>query len=443
MADEPRIRDIPSIQKILKDAKLVMTASKVISFLDPLLRRLGFDFSEPQKLIDAHGGDVGKVAERLAALPDRFNDLFAERGWIAHGLIDLDVAERAIALGENGDFDGADEILADSCTVDWVRLVLIRLSFSKAFGSRSRIAQLALLDYAAARYHASVPVVLALLDGYVNDVGDRGFHAENADLSAWDSIVGHIKGLKHLHEVVNKTGRQKLRTERITIPYRNGILHGMDVGYDNKIVAAKTWAALAAIAEWGMTVERGEKLGRPPKQEKTFRELLKQLSDNARLRRRLEEWKPRDIVVGRDVAPSGEESQYPERTPERALVRMLTSWRSRNYGAMTEFVWRSQRESRRGLAGEVRQAFDDVRLKEFELREIRDAAGAATHVVVRCKGEVVDREPFDCEIEIRLFLEGDDGLAMMGDAGTWTIPMLFDVPRRIISTLPLLFEEVE
>jgi hypothetical protein len=442
--DGPRIRDIPTIQKVLKDTKLVLALSKWIDRLGPLLKLLGLDFSEAQKLIEEQGGDdVAKLAEELSALPDRFNELFAERGWIAHGLLDLEAARRAISLADSGDIAATDEVLADGYTVDWVRVILIRLRFSEAFRPRNRLAELALIDYGAGRYHASIPVVLALLDGYVQSVGKKhGFHADNADLSAWDSIVGHVKGLKSLHDVV-MTSRKTLRTETLSIPYRHGIMHGMDVGYDNQIVAAKTWAMLAAVAEWGIQVERGEKDGRPATPGKTFRELFEQMRQNARLRRRLEEWKPREIVVGRDVPAAGDVSAYGERTPERALVRLLSLWKARNYGAMTDYVWQPRGESRGKLAGEISKAFKHVRLSAFELKEIRDSAGAATHVIARCIGEVAERGAFGCEIDFRLLLEGEDGLALAGDAGTWTVPMLFDSPRRIAATLPPVVEAEE
>jgi hypothetical protein len=435
---ELRIRDIPTIQKMLADAKLLTVVGRWIPRLNPLLKLIGIDLSEAEELLAKHG-DFAKQALELAAIPDRFNDLFASRGWIVHGALNVEVAKVAITAAEAGDFETADAALADSYTVDWVRVFLMGLQAIEAFAPRRRLAELALIDYGAGRYHACIPVVLALLDGFVNDLGERGFHAEGTDLSAWDSVVGHEKGLKQLHATMMQT-RKKTRTESISIPYRHGIMHGMDLGYDNKVVAAKAWAALFAVGEWART----DKVAPPPKPKITWGELFSKLRDNAQLKRRLEEWKPRTIVVGAHVPASGPETAYGETTPERALVRFLIAWKARNYGAMTEFVWGRirDRESTGKLAGDLRASFDDVRIHDFELVEIRDQAGAATHVRVKCKGEVVDQGPFDCEIEFRLFLEGDEGqLALAGDAGKWTIPMLFDSPRRIRATLPSNDEE--
>lgn len=45
--------------------------------------------------------------------------------------------------------------------------------------------------------------------------------------------------------------------QQIDMPYRHGIMHGMDLGYDNKIVAAKTWATLFSLRDWAIKVEKG------------------------------------------------------------------------------------------------------------------------------------------------------------------------------------------
>ena len=60
-------------------------------------------------------------------------------------------------------------------------------------------------------------------------------------------------------------GRKKTTTEALSLPYRNGILHGRDLGYDNKMVAAKSWAALFAVREWAYKVEQKE-VNAPPEQ---------------------------------------------------------------------------------------------------------------------------------------------------------------------------------
>ena len=50
--------------------------------------------------------------------------------------------------------------------------------------------------------------------------------------------------------------RKKTRQERIEIPDRNGIMHGMDLNYGNGLVAAKTWGILFAVGEWANDVQK-------------------------------------------------------------------------------------------------------------------------------------------------------------------------------------------
>lgn len=81
----------------------------------------------------------------------------------------------------------------------------------KAFKPRMRLINLALDDYLAERYHAIIPVVLALTDGLVNELHPdrRGISAEKTELQAWDSIAAHSQGLGKLKSILFK-GRKKL-----------------------------------------------------------------------------------------------------------------------------------------------------------------------------------------------------------------------------------------
>lgn len=103
------------------------------------------------------------------------------------------------------------------------------------------------------RYHACVPLLLSLLDGVVDDTSGRvGFFAKGSDLVVRDSIAAHETGLTVLAEIMTKT-RRKTNENPCSIPYRNGILHGKELAFDNKIVAAKCWAAFL-LQETGQKV---------------------------------------------------------------------------------------------------------------------------------------------------------------------------------------------
>jgi hypothetical protein len=214
----------------------------------------------------------------------------------------------------------------------------------------------------------------------------RGFFAEEVDLQAWDSIAAHSKGLNVLVSIFQK-GRKTTRIEPIFLPYRHGIIHGMDLGYDNKVVAAKTWAALFATRDWALKAER-DMLQAPAEEPKKswaeiFREHGQSIRKNAEDRARLEAWKRREIRVGEDVPTAGGPDAFTADTPERKLVEYLNYWRSRNYGGMAQCLPANQRNPISKAAGQVRSVYGSRSLEGFELQEIDDQAAAVTEIKVR------------------------------------------------------------
>ena len=112
MEKEPRIRDIPRINKPIQDIQNLKAAKEALPLLNPLLKQLGID-KDKIDLELAKVEEMGRSAEELASIPDRFNDLFAERGWIIYELLNLEVAKAAIKKAESGDIDGAETDLVN------------------------------------------------------------------------------------------------------------------------------------------------------------------------------------------------------------------------------------------------------------------------------------------------------------------------------------------
>ena len=161
--------------------------------------------------------DLQNQATELAKTLDRFNELFASRGWIAYDWLSADLAEAAVAAAECGDMAHAENLLVDHYNADQVAIQLKTLWGIKAFRPRLRLAELALTDYQEGRHHACNPVVLALLDGMVNELGNLGFFSQNVDLIAWDSIAAHDRGLTELKRLLFKQ-RSKTTTDVIDLP---------------------------------------------------------------------------------------------------------------------------------------------------------------------------------------------------------------------------------
>jgi hypothetical protein len=300
--EEPqRIADIPKIRELLRQSESLLAFKKALPVLKPIMWLLRIDASQ----VEVSLKDVERLQEgieELRTLPDAFNDLFADRGWIIYDYLSLEVVKKAVALARTEGIEAGEAQLVAYFTDDEISHQLRRMQGVNAFRSRMRLAQRALEDHKAERFHASIPVVLALTDGLVSEISEnqRGLFAEGVDLRAWDSIAAHSKGLNTLARILQKT-RRKTTTEPIDLPYRHGILHGRDLAYDNRLVATKAWAALFAVRDWAGLAERDLLDAPAPTAPPSIRDTLQRFRELQEEKRQLAAWKPRIIEVGTDV----------------------------------------------------------------------------------------------------------------------------------------------
>lgn len=406
---EPRISDIPSIKKFLEEINNLKSMKAALPLLRPFLKLLGGDINNLDEAF-AKVEEMELLAAEMSTIPDRFNDIFAPRGWILYDMLNFEVAKAAVYKAESGDIGSAEHHLVEYYDEKTINSHLAFMMGVKVFRPRIPLARKALSDYVAERYHASVPVVLMLLDGMVNDLGGQGFFTQGVDLEAWDSIAAHSKGLAALSKVLGE-GRYKTTTDPIFLPYRNGILHGMDLSYDNKMVAAKAWAALFAARDWALKVEQGKVKPPPqePKKEKTLGELFTQIRDIASDRAALDAWMPRTIQLGVDVPISGTPADYGSGTPEHKLVSFLIFWQSRNYGYMAKCVpFMDKKYIGNRLPASLRQYYENKRFKSFKLLEINDNSLTVTTV----KASIVyeqDENAVEKVIDFHIVKEDADG----------------------------------
>lgn len=370
-----RIRDIASMKELSETTTGMKNLKRAIPILNPLLKLAGVDVS---KIHDVLGQieDLAKQTEELVSMPDRFNNLLSDHGWIMYKMMDFTVAKSAVQKAESGDIQGAEQDLIDYYSVETVRRQLRILSSLKAFKPRMDLANKALTDYDEGRYHACIPVVLALTDGLVNELHEdhKGLSAESIKLEAWDSIAAHTQGLGKIVKILRK-GRYKTTTEQIRLPYRNGILHGTDLGYDNIIVAAKTWATLFAVGEWATKVEREDVNSPEEKPKENLHDLLTKLQENEEAKKEIEEWKPRESITT-DV------EAFPLDSPEFVLKEFLSCWFRKNYGGMTKMLPHKVFTAKEAPA-RIREYYADRVLKLFEFVSIVDVALANTTIEVR------------------------------------------------------------
>jgi len=126
----------------------------------------------------------------------------------------------------------------------------VQTLFYKYFIDRLHLIEASKHAYLSKDYLYCTPILLLVIDGIVNDIVKvGGFFSDEVNLIIENSIVGSGIGLQKVKEIVSK-GRSITNNREITIPYRNGILHGRDLNYGNQIVAAKCWSILFALLDW-------------------------------------------------------------------------------------------------------------------------------------------------------------------------------------------------
>lgn len=412
---DDNIRNIPSFAKMQKEVGGMQTISKIVVFLE----RLGIrhdKISEAMQQVP----DIAKQMEELLSVPDQFNRHFAQLGWVAHESMNFDLMKKAVELAADGDYDAAEALLVEQYNNKTIRFMLIRMRSIPEFRPRERLLMLAVEDYAAERYHACIPVVLSNIDGLTSDIEQKGFFAEGTNLTAWDSIAAHSSGLQALAKLFSKN-RPRTTCEAITIPYRNGILHGRDLSYDNKIVAAKAWSTLFAVHDWIVALRKPVSIPQPTP---SLRELLQQIKEIQEEKERFAAWKARTVIIGTDVPAIGSPEDFVTGTPERALVEFITFWANRNYGKMAQLLYSlHQQETESKTSGWVRQLFSDVTLIDFSILAIEDFAASVT--TIETSLTYLDR--FGAEqnknTSIRLIYEGENGkeVARGNPKGKWRL----------------------
>lgn len=428
------IRDLPKHKKALEEADGLIGLSRLAKALLPIL---------PKKARVAIAGldTTGLEATReqmaqLAALPDRFNKAFVDRGWVMFEDMNAEIALKAVELAEAGKPEDGERILVDFWTTDLIRFHIGRLKRVQAFPPRWRLAVDAEDLYRDECYHACTLLVLAVLDGMVQETCARylgvnqNFSAEKTILEAWDSIAGHSTGLAQLKKLL-LSPRKRTNADPVTIPYRHGIVHGMDVNFNSKPVAAKAWAALFAVGEWAYLAQEGRLAEPEPKPSKTpmeeMRDVGQTLMATERLKAAAAAFKPRTLWEDGGIPRRGAPEDYGLGTPERALVQFLSWWQRSNYGKMATSITAIGKRATK--PADLRAWFEGKELKGFEITKVVDQAIARSVVSVRV-GVKSRRQEWEADVDVALIKKLESGTVDELETCPWTFFNYYDLARE-------------
>ena len=381
-----------------------------------------------------------KEVEELRRLPDKFNALFLDRGWVCFGSMNGDLIKDCVALGQTGKLDEAEQVLIDFYQGD-IRYLVYPLRNLQGFKERYDLLIKALDDYRDRRYHACVPVFLMITDGVVNQVLKKnlGAFAENTDFNLCDSLIGHSTGLPSLIRIMSAT-HKATNINEILIPYRNGILHGMDVNYDNIYVATKSLAVLFAVADWIRDYSKGldkELIDDEKTSVQTIKEFGRsltmsahQIEESNRQKGMIEEWSPRNFENIDFTSFVLEEG-----SPEYRVSQFFDFYIKSNYGKMAGMITGLKEESDGKLAGEIRTRLSDIKCTSFKIIGVVDQAAAVSEVN-SLLSVVVNDETREIKVKSRVLFQEDKVSCkplVRGDSrGEWYIlnTVLYEIERK-------------
>jgi hypothetical protein len=405
--DNYSFKEIDMTLQGFADMQALYSASKQLGYVNPQFEDAFKQFDESKRKF-----------KTLKIIPDRFNDFFAKKGWIAYESLNFDLMEKCVKLAEAGKPNKAEEALVEHFTDrEQISFLILRLKNVKEFRSRTPLFLNALEDHFNGRYYASVPLFLMLIDGFVNDVEQIGFFADKVKLDVWDTIAAHSSGLSAIQKIFNKS-RKKTTDEEIDLPYRNGILHGRDLGYTNVNVSAKALSTLLALGDWVIEIKKGkkgvDKEFIPPTLEESTTQLvnsLESLAETQRQRELMYKWQRREINVGEDIPAKGDLTEYGEDTPERTVMQLLAYVEMKNYGKLAMMIeFNRKYDSVKKLAGKLREVFKGKKLVDYKLVNVYDNASAVSEVETELIFErEADGKQITDQRTFRLMYEGEDG----------------------------------
>ena len=347
-----------------------------------------------------------------------FNSNFAHRGWVLNNMISVPAARAALAAARAGDWQGADEILADAYSPDMVRLHINQMRGLRCFRHRVELALLACDDYKAGRYHACVPVALALLDGMGQQLVGAGFFRQGAKTtSSSESFLEIGPGFALLLKVFSAPRRRTVATP-IDVPYRHGIMHGTDLGYGTRIVAAKAWGALFTAGSYAKDVENPTKEEVRPGLLEALRNYAASTKKNDWAQQEISSWRARSTE---DLSRIVSDQEMSEGTPEHAVAILLSFWQAGNFGRMASMSVDGQKDGVGRLAGKVRKNLGPAP-SWFKITEIEDDAPAAGWVSVDLGWNEGPSE----NIRLRVLYMAEGNIAVRGTAGgEWLVHSLW------------------
>lgn len=195
--------------------------------------------------------------------------VFAPLGWAPCGAMPMNAYATALeALATDGE-EAAEQVLVETWDDEHrLKRPVQQISslghpeadYHDLFWRRSRLLAKAYDHHRAGAYEASIPILLAQIEGFVADVsGGKLFFSRDpqkaADVIDSTAIATQDEALPVVREFFS-AGMDYTASEGSLS--RHGILHGRELGYATRINSVKAFVLLQALVEWAQPLVRAE-----------------------------------------------------------------------------------------------------------------------------------------------------------------------------------------
>ena len=225
------------------------------------LGALGIDKSKLSELVQ-----LADRSDQYVAALARVVEEFSAWGWAPSGIVPTDPYLTALrALDGGAPRTEVEQIIVAGWQESMLEHLGSRLrsvgledaEYGAFFSARADLVDLAWEDHSARRFHASVPVIAAQVEGICFDVAGKAFFSKRAGVEPVDdtSLAGVHEGLPVAREWFSANVATTVLDPE---PSRHGVLHGRSLGYQTEQISTKYFVLLAAVLEWATPLAQVE-----------------------------------------------------------------------------------------------------------------------------------------------------------------------------------------
>jgi len=166
-------------------------------------------------------------------------------GWVNYDRISTEIVARVLELRID---EGEDALTSYHLHPDNLRFLGYRFSTSH-YEPWAAIYERAVERAAAEDYLSAIPLILIVIDGICTTSTGKHPFSGGADAPVFDTQTSGPGGLPEGLALLGST-RRKLNVEGLTVPFRHGIVHGLNPNFGSAIVAAKAFNLLQALVDY-------------------------------------------------------------------------------------------------------------------------------------------------------------------------------------------------